>query len=1145
MTRIESIASLYKAITGDADITSEELDVYAGTDLALETISSALMQGTVGGLGLSGLAPSSLVDRLYADIFGYTDAEVEAMRDADDSGFVYWENELANNSAVINANTLAIALINGAEEGGADDLAAAALVADEVAAYAEYTPTDPVDPEVEGDTFDLTSGTDKLTGTADNDTFDGGLVQNAFAGGVSNSLSSADELDGGAGTDTLNAEVVAEFVGATSDYQIDVQPETTDIEIVTFEARDSGSNDTTTILNDAGNLVQVDANSLVTVDAKYMTGLDKIGSLQSDGDLIIENLTTLTDDGVARNTSELTITMDHTDNFNSDEDASDLTVYFDEDYLLTGETTSGASLTIRLLNAVQNEAGNNPVDGFSAITFNVGTTEVEVDISTVAEDATQDFTTAYAAIVDLINAKLIEEGFDTVTASAPALEDAVFSIPVAGFTTGDDAGDYYPIILTNTGSEALTGVDIETSALEYDTDLNNSFSTEAPESNTDPISVNIELEKVGREGEGGDLKIGGKSQDADEGEGITEFNITVLGDDDKPSNLGMITSTNGALTTVNIASDNDGADTYASLTVRGEAATPFGGTLDTLNANAFKGDLRVGIETAAENIDTFTATGGGDVTLVENIGTTAETAAEGDGEGFASAATNAYTVTTGAGSDNITVDADSGAQLTVNTGAGSDTIGVTIDGDDISGSTLTKAFIVSNGGDNTVTVDSGDAVHEADITLGSGADTVTGNDVIIDANTGAGNDTIYTSNTATKAKIVNDLTDNATDALGASTIAGNTGATPDYSELLFGRSVVVTLGTEGVAADELVQGFESISIDIEASNGYLTTTTDLHNAIAKAINTDDTLSKLAKATVDSNGQLVVQYLVDGAVDVDTNAALEYTISGDWADLDSTDQSAILAQLEEENSDSDLTFEIADGANSLEAAYDNAGITTAQTILDNATGVDGVDSAIGENNTVNAGLGDDVIVLSSDDGATDTIEIDANGFGNDVVVHYEAGATGDVIDFAHLDNVTSASGSSVSEVDVAGTIAAVGAIIENSVVVTDMSTINDNDAGIVSALNFDTMTDAQVKNELNAAGTEFAGGISDGTLVGDKLSAIIMIEDDANTLPADDNEGFYKVYEIVYDATDSEFDSVTLVGTLDFEAAVVFNDANIA
>jgi len=185
-------------------------------------------------------------------------------------------------------------------------------------------------------TFFLTSGTDRggdFNGTSGNDEFLAYIEQNEFAGGVSNSLSSADHLDGGAGADSLHAELTQEFVGVDGHDEIDVQPRTTSIETVTIEARDD--------------------NGTVILDAKHMTAIEEIGSALSDGDLVIENLTTLTDAGVARNTEDLTITMDHTDNFNSDDDASDLTVYFDEDYLLSGQSTGGATLTVQGLLCVQ------------------------------------------------------------------------------------------------------------------------------------------------------------------------------------------------------------------------------------------------------------------------------------------------------------------------------------------------------------------------------------------------------------------------------------------------------------------------------------------------------------------------------------------------------------------------------------------------------------------------------------------------------------------------------------------------------------------------------------------------------------------------------------------------------------------------
>lgn len=63
-------------------------------------------------------------------------------------------------------------------------------------------------------TFSLTAGTDRVTGTPAADFFEAFLSQNPTAGGVSNTLSSADRVNGGAGADVLYAELVPEFYGA-------------------------------------------------------------------------------------------------------------------------------------------------------------------------------------------------------------------------------------------------------------------------------------------------------------------------------------------------------------------------------------------------------------------------------------------------------------------------------------------------------------------------------------------------------------------------------------------------------------------------------------------------------------------------------------------------------------------------------------------------------------------------------------------------------------------------------------------------------------------------------------------------------------------------------------------------------------------
>lgn len=73
-----------------------------------------------------------------------------------------------------------------------------------------------------GQTFDLTFGDDTLTGTAGNDTFNGGL-ENDGTGTLVQSWEDVDSIDGGAGTDTLNA---------TLDGSAAITPQVDDVEVI-------------------------------------------------------------------------------------------------------------------------------------------------------------------------------------------------------------------------------------------------------------------------------------------------------------------------------------------------------------------------------------------------------------------------------------------------------------------------------------------------------------------------------------------------------------------------------------------------------------------------------------------------------------------------------------------------------------------------------------------------------------------------------------------------------------------------------------------------------------------------------------------------------------------------------------------------
>ena len=821
MTNNFKVVALYNTLAGDTTPTAEEINEYFyfldnGTS-TIEATAAQMMVDSGKDASFALLTTAQLVDTLYLGLLGKDAA-------TDLEGKAYWIGEIETNPA-INILSLAAAIVNGAD--ATDEAYIEATFAAQTAALDAFVGEEPVI-AVEGSTFELTDGADKgaeFTGTDDNDTFDASL--DSARGEVFNTLSSADKLDGGAGTDTLMADLVRQS-SANGDVS-EVTPETTDIEIAKFNAAD-----TTSILNN------VVVQNTITVDAEEMTGVDSIGSYYSDGDLVIENLNTLTDEGQIRHTSDMTITMDHTDNFNTDEDASDLTVYFDEDYLNRTTDVQGSTLTINMINTLNLELndGSSFIEGYDSLTFSVGDTLITVDVEGAELSAVQG----------LIEAAIAEAGFDDISVSTYT-EDAYFGTNIYYETTdttynaGTYVGTYDAFILTNSSSEELIEGGFSLTDGQNDGSLAYSQNDNEAATIDLPISINVELEKVGQDAEGGNLIIGGKSNDAfgdtdvDQNDGIEQFDITVLGDEDRPSNLGIITSTNDFLTTVNIESETRTDNSYAALTVRGEAGSNvFGGTLTSLNANSFMGDLAIGEEVDALNINTFTATGGGDVELHETI----------NGEDGVD-----YTITTANGEDelDITLNGDSvdtnDESVSISTGASADDITVTMDNS------------------TTVSRETTQALDNLTINSGGGADDVQyigQNQFII--NTESGSDTVHINSF--------DNGSSAGAALGSWDIhASSDGATDADNGAGSGF-----VWTDAVLYEaELTLSFagleETVTIVTSATNNYIATQEDISTAIKLAIADNSELNRLLEVTegTGSDNQITIDSTIDGVNDL--------------------------------------------------------------------------------------------------------------------------------------------------------------------------------------------------------------------------------------------------------------------------------------
>ena len=1012
---------------------------------------------------------------------------------------------------------------------------------------------------------------------------------------MSNSLSTADDLDGGAGSDSLYAELVPEFYGVTGDNTMDVQPDIQSVEDIRFEAMDVGT---------------LAVDQAIFVDAKDITDVDKIGSAYSDADLVIENLTTLTSAGVARNTEEITITMDHTDNFNTDGDASDLNVYFDEDYLLNGEDTSGGQLLVRLLNAVQNEAGNNPVEGFSEITFTVGGTEVTVDISSIANDATLDYTTAYDQIVDAINAQLDADGFTTVTAALAPIEDAVFSIPVAGFSTGDDAGDYYPIAITNTSSEELAGVDIGTSALSYDTDLNNSFAATDPETTQNPVSVNVELEKVGRDGEGGDLVIGGKNDDGfgdtdvDQVDGIEQFNITVLGGEDKPSNLGTISSTNNYLETVYIDSaepgqNDDDENTWADLTVRDQLGE--GQELTLIDATDFEGDF----------------------SLAQNGAQQVITAKFGVGDDYMS--------WTSAEADGLSSDTD----YSISMGAGDDALDVALDGDSVDA--FGETFSVSMG--------SGD--DELNITMAPGVSQVTMADLHTDADlhdkpedyleimTESGDDTV---NLAAYGNFNID-TDIGSDFVQINSIAGQGNGNANNGTWVIGpaTSSQDTFGDRVLYKAQLTvsfAGFEStVDVDTDAQGNFVADQMTVNEAIIAAIDANHELTDLLEYELGTDSQqLTITSVVGGenplaialyqpeVLESDTDdddleggqikvsagdlTALRQGLIDTTADTsaDLELESDIVAAIDygsiDQNGDGDSEIyahiendTVLDGVNDTNAAPDQDifDLAGADLYLDYNDG-GSTDATVGINfSTIDVGDGsNDIVVMHSNNDASSNVLQITDNFGKVSVLNFHNVQTDEVDSYTDVANhaldfttyltneddpsdVPTGNTQSVVPVPVTLNIVDGAEAFTDSGANPDATNTNDAVANGVNVLRFDENIDdpadlqtfedltadilLDALNDADDDGSTDYGNLDQDLLTPDDFNLndlqsatqqhIVMVENDQN-------EGEYKVFHLTSsvdsdgnvdeesDGGVNQFATAVELGTLDFGASINFN-----
>ncbi len=1115
LTNVELVEALYQQILG------READV-EGRDWYVEQLDAGTI--TKGGVALAILNgplynPEAAADdaATLANRKAIADEFTAAVESADKA---YGEDQLAAAKALLSAVDKDTVVENVNVDGTVASFPAA---------------EEPTGPGSEGETFELTdgregSGRDVLTGTDGDDEFVGLVGQNS-EGAIANAFSTGDMIDGGAGRDTIEASLIAdnEVDGVATNQN--PRPITENVEEVYIEALET-----------------------VTLDATRMEGVEEFWSNFSRG-----AGDTFTVTGVNLRGSNLDITKDVTFGIKDTMHGTNFTALFDS-LSLTREAAdqSNSQLLVRIAD-VSTETPDTPLANVNLnLSFDLG------DVTISLEDV-QSTDGTYAGLVEAIQDALALEGYAglTVELSTPYTEVTFAGNTVVLPFVAQE------ILVTDPAGNAFDNVNFTQSAIQPVAGgflVAGNAQPLPPGTSSNLIESNLVLDNAGNGSLAGDVVIGGMSNSD---LGVERINVMV----DRSSKINSLNTTNDALQEIHISSLENQGDLYIGSTQS---------DLNEVDANAFAGSaLSLGEGAAVSDLDFLDASGtSANITFVADY----------DGNGRASSE-QGFVVNTGSGNDSIT------AELT---------------GTSTSGSTQASLSLSSTGGNNTVTLSSTAVeVNEATVTLGAGADTVTGGMTALTANTGAGNDTIYAENTGAKAVLEIDASSGQLATVNAYDV-----------EFLFGKQVQVTLSTD-LDADGLVVGFESELIDIvSGSSARLTTVEDLNNAILTAINDDPELSKLATASVDSNNVITVEYLVDG-VQLTTGVEVKF-FGKEWADLTATQQSALENAYweQEQNSTIDVearydaavlvtaggettvdsadaqayssitvanytagetinitidgtTYSVATNTDETTTAGDivaeltangiyassalgvvtvgtNSTITTSVVDANGATGTTtagvaeglsslGTDSlANNVENVVNAGSGNDVIVLSSDDtGANnlDTVEFNAGNIGNNTIVHFEAGANADILDFsAWLNNVEDASANtnSLSEARIAGSDAAITAFGANTLSVTDFTTVN---GATTATLEFATMTDAQVLAALNANATFGSADMTATDLVGDTANSILLVENV-------DNKGEYKVYQVTSEAaagTDN-FTDVTLVGTVDFGATLPALDA---
>ncbi len=820
-----------------------------------------------------------------------------------------------------------------------------------------------------GATYQLSTGDDELYGTAGDDYFHAKV----------DTLDDRDYIDGGAGNDTLYANV------KEGGMPLVVAPEIHNVETVLFRAQ--GNNDS----GDGDNNVQA------YIDAGNITGMKVLGSDNSRASLLVED--------VRIDSNKMIIRFSDTD-----PGAVNFGVAFDPQHLKSEASVTTGSLNLQLIDTVgalpadkggHNDAlYDNPYTGFK---FSLNGKEYTLDFG--GYNHTTDPTPTYQELADQISqaiAKDPELSQLGLTVKLGPNFDAIVGI-------GEHKGEHVTgqqIILSTPQGELTGGNWIASNGLPP---TNSTSATFEADSSTDCplISTTVELDNVGRVqwddatpclpddrlygSEAGDLVIGSMATRG----GVERFDVKV----DEGSWLSSLSSTNNALRYISVeAKDIDGDGSMGGQLFIGDSQAKDAGYTEMSHWTTQARLLSTGESSGLKDVKVFDADGyTGDINIAAQItaesnakylepqdGLNRDDSAPKTDDGYYGNVAEHFAYRTGTGDDTINmkvnggVAADNDFALSIKTGAGNDLVNFSFED-------MTARESVNQKALQNVTIDTGDGNDT--VWFWGGEKTYTGNiatdtdlrgSVVVNA--GAGNDAIYVNQKLYNVTDANGsavdfstfVTDQGTasdsynavfvfnagpdDADKAMLLSGIKGAQSLNNDILGSTGSFAYTGATAGNAITLTVTFKGIEAKVDVTTPTAATGTitaeQVNQAIIKAINNDPVLSKLLVAKDGAGHSLIVESLINGEMKA-----------------------------------GDLQLAFNGGALNLGGAYDTAFGKI------EGTGGNHYDLT-GSNSTasqaiVNGGAGDDVIVLGPNNHQRDIVVLE-NNFGNDTLVGFVSG-----------------------------------------------------------------------------------------------------------------------------------------------------------